>query len=128
MLVGVSYSLPLILSFLVAVVEFTAPKCASYRPRFGEETCFFSGNSSKIYSTITILKIYIKCSLCFINDNYYVYQIERTSKGIWFFLPMGLALMVNTGIFISIIVTLYRHYSNMKQFKLKNKEGDMADK
>ena len=41
---------------------------------------------------------------------------------------MGLALMVNTGIFISIIVTLYKHYSNMKQFKLKNKEGDMADK
>ena len=56
------------------------------------------------------------------------YQIERTSKGIWFFLPMGLALMVNTGIFVSIIVTLYKHYSNMKQFKLKNKEGDMADK
>jgi len=41
---------------------------------------------------------------------------------------MALALMVNTGIFISITVTLYKVYGNMQQFKLKNKEGDIADK
>ena len=49
MLVGLSYGLPLIVSFLTVIVEFGAPQCASYRPRFGEETCFFSGNALKMY-------------------------------------------------------------------------------
>ena len=43
-LVGCSYGLPLIVSLLTIIVEFGAPQCASYRPRFGEESCFFSGN------------------------------------------------------------------------------------
>ena len=41
---------------------------------------------------------------------------------------MGIALLVNMGIFTSIMVTLYQIYGNMQQFKLKNKEGDKADK
>ena len=49
MLVGLSYGLPLIVSFLTVIVEFGSPKCASYRPRFGEETCFFSGNAVQKY-------------------------------------------------------------------------------
>ena len=42
-LVGCSYGLPLIVTILTLIVEFGAPQCASYRPRFGEESCFFSG-------------------------------------------------------------------------------------
>ena len=42
-LVGCSYGLPLVVSLLTIIVEFGAPQCASYRPRFGEESCFFSG-------------------------------------------------------------------------------------
>ena len=127
MLVGLSYGLPLIVSLLTVIVEFgynENTKCASYRPRFGEETCFFSGNVFKnmVISTSSKINFYLE------NWLFSFYYIERTSKGIWFFVPMALALMVNTGIFISITVTLYKVYGNMQQFKLKNKEGDIADK
>jgi hypothetical protein len=51
-----SYGLPLLWFLLTAIVEFTAPKCASYRPKFGERTewkqenaCFFTGNKSIPY-------------------------------------------------------------------------------
>ena len=62
MLVGLSYGLPLIVSLLTVIVEFgynENTKCASYRPRFGEETCFFSGNALKniVISTIFVTKI-----------------------------------------------------------------------
>ena len=51
-LVGCSYGLPLIVSTLTVIVEFSAPKCASYRPRFGEESCFFSGKLCTMSSRI----------------------------------------------------------------------------
>ena len=37
------YGAPLLVCFLTAVTEFSAPRCAIYRPRFGEKTCFFAG-------------------------------------------------------------------------------------
>jgi hypothetical protein len=42
------YLAPLIITALTLIVEFSSPRCASYRPRFGEETvlpdnCFFAG-------------------------------------------------------------------------------------
>ena len=62
MLVGLSYGLPLIVSLLTVIVEFGSPKCASYRPRFGEETCFFSGNAIKtiVISTSSKINFYLK--------------------------------------------------------------------
>ena len=46
-----SYGLPLIWVLITVIVEFTAPKCASYKPKFGDRTkwkepnaCFFTGN------------------------------------------------------------------------------------
>ena len=45
------YGLPLIVCFLTAVTEFSAPRCAIYRPRFGEKTCFFTGNLAYILYT-----------------------------------------------------------------------------
>jgi len=57
MLVGLSYGLPLIVSFLTVIVEFGAPQCASYRPRFGEETCFFSGNALKMYFYFNLIVV-----------------------------------------------------------------------
>ena len=57
-----------------------------------------------------------------------LYQIERTSKGIWFFAPMGVSLMVNAGIFASIIVIMYKNSANVQQLRLGNREGDTADR
>ena len=62
------------------------------------------------------------------NSNLFIVLPEKTSKGIWFFLPMGIALLVNGSIFSSIMYTLYKIYGNMQQFQLKKKDGDTADK
>ena len=64
-LVSCSYGLPMIVSILTVIVEFSAPKCAPYRPRFGEESCFFSGKLYAISSRIISLKE---------NLNHYSYQ------------------------------------------------------
>ena len=45
------YGAPLVVFFLTAVTEFSAPRCAIYRPRFGEKTCFFTGNLAYILYT-----------------------------------------------------------------------------
>ena len=47
----VGYGLPLMVCFLTAVTEFSASRCAIYRPRFGEKTCFFTGNLANILYT-----------------------------------------------------------------------------
>ena len=48
-----SYGLPLIWTFITMIVEYSAPTCAPYRPKFGfktenghANTCFFTGMSS----------------------------------------------------------------------------------
>ena len=52
------YGAPLVVLLLTAVTEFSAPRCAIYRPRFGEKTCFFTGNLAYILYT---KDIYEKC-------------------------------------------------------------------
>ena len=37
------YGFPLIISLLTVIVEFAAERCSHFRPRFGEEHCFFAG-------------------------------------------------------------------------------------
>ena len=59
MQIALGYGIPLIISIFTLIVEFTSPRCAIYRPRFGEETCFFSGRitfaSWNIYLQISII-------------------------------------------------------------------------
>ena len=37
------YAFPTTVSIGTLTAEYLAPKCASFRPRFGEEGCFFAG-------------------------------------------------------------------------------------
>ena len=37
------YAFPTMVSIGTLTAEYLAPKCASFRPRFGEEGCFFAG-------------------------------------------------------------------------------------
>ena len=37
------YAFPTMVSIGTLVAEYLAPKCASFRPRFGEDGCFFAG-------------------------------------------------------------------------------------
>lgn len=41
------YLFPLLVSFITLLVEIFGQECAWYRPRFGEETCFFTDKWSK---------------------------------------------------------------------------------
>ena len=67
MQIASGYGIPLIISIFTLIVEFTSPRCAIYRPRFGEETCFFSGRitfaSWNIYLQISIMYMQILSSL-----------------------------------------------------------------
>ena len=42
-LVAFGYTFPTVISLFTLLAEFVAPECASYKPRFGEEGCFFAG-------------------------------------------------------------------------------------
>ena len=37
------YAFPTMVSIGTLTAEYLAPKCASFRPRFGEDGCFFAG-------------------------------------------------------------------------------------
>ena len=62
------------------------------------------------------------------TEFYMHFFIERTSKGIWFFLPMGIAVLFNAGLFTSIAYTLYKVYGSLRQFKLQEKKDGKAEK
>ena len=42
-LMAFGYTFPTFISLFTLLAEFIAPECASYKPRFGEEGCFFAG-------------------------------------------------------------------------------------
>ena len=38
-----SYGFPAFVSLCTLIAEYSSPRCATFRPRFGEEGCFFAG-------------------------------------------------------------------------------------
>ena len=82
------YVLPAIWTLVMIIVELASPRCARYKPNFGEEACFFT---------------------------------DYVAKGIWFYLPMGVALIINSIAFGSVAVVLYQHH------KLKQGLKDLVD-
>ena len=38
-----SYGFPALVSICTLIAEYSSPRCSSFRPRFGEEGCFFAG-------------------------------------------------------------------------------------
>ena len=41
--VFIGYSVPMIITLLTLAMELTLDECATGKPRFGEENCFFAG-------------------------------------------------------------------------------------
>mgnify|MGYP001164296460 FL=1 len=41
------YALPLLISIMTGITEGSAPECSMFKPRFGEETCFFTSIEAK---------------------------------------------------------------------------------
>ena len=63
---ALGYGLPLVITIMSGITEATAPECAPFKPRFAEETCFFTTVEAKI---------------------------------LWFYLPIGIFLVINTVMF-----------------------------
>ena len=42
------YGVPLIITIITGIVEVTAPECSWFKPRFGEEVCFFTTLEAKV--------------------------------------------------------------------------------
>ena len=52
---AIGYGVPFFISFLTGIVEATAPRCSSIKPRFIEGSCFFSSKSMGTTSTYIYL-------------------------------------------------------------------------
>ena len=114
----VGYGLPLMVCLLTAVTEFSAPRCAIYRPRFGEKTCFFTGNLAYILYTIDIYEFSLTNNHS-TSLNHNVNFIDKVAKGIWFFFPLGILLVINMIIFVLIVHTMYRLEQNQNVSRRK---------
>ena len=74
---------------MTGIAEASLGQCSRFRPRFNEQSCFFSG--------ILAHKSYSFCKLLFSKLYFFLLDIE--AKSIWFFLPIGAALITNTVMF-----------------------------
>ena len=70
---ALGYGLPLVITIMSGIVEATAPECSVFRPRFAEETCFFT---------------------------------TVQAKALWFYLPIGMFLFINTVMFSLTVFTI----------------------
>ena len=48
-MIVVGYTCPTLITLCTLIAEYAAPECASFRPRFGEESCFFAGKQYQSY-------------------------------------------------------------------------------
>ena len=130
-LVQSSYGLPLVLSFITMVVEFTAPECASFRPKFNMGHCFFSGKVLSHISHIleNVIRWYIdRKTFHAIEFFFIICFVERLSKGIWFYIPMGVSLLINVGAFVSIVRTLIKMNNSLKELKLNRNNCEKTNR
>ena len=55
------------------------------------------------------------------------FSTGRYAKGIWFFLPMGAALLVNIGAFVSIVRITLRVRSNLKRVSRQKSDDERKE-
>ena len=115
-LVGFSYVASVFMTLITLIVEFASPKCVSYRPKFGVKggSCFFNGKMFRNWKS-NFHKDFIY--LVEIITNIISY-IERVAKGIWLFVPMAIALLINIGVFVTVILAIWK---KKKAFETLNK-------
>ena len=46
----------------------------------------------------------------------YLY-VERLAKGIWLFLPMAIALMINFGVFVTVLAAIWKKNRALRDMK-----------
>ena len=85
------YSVPLLFLIMTGIAESSLDQCSKYRPRFNEQSCFFSGiyNFKHWSKAFRILDAIVNI----------FFSLDIESKSVWFFLPIGIALLINSVIF-----------------------------
>ena len=76
---------------MTGIAESSLGQCSKYRPRFNEEKCFFSGIYNFKHWSKAFRILHATVNLFF--------WLDIESKSVWFFLPIGIALLINTVIF-----------------------------
>ena len=74
---AIGYGVPFFISFLTGIVEATAPRCSSIKPRFIEGSCFFS---SKSMGTISTYLIWLNSSACGRVSSVQAWQVGGTDS------------------------------------------------
>ena len=126
------YAFPTMVSIGTLTAEYLAPKCASFRPRFGEEGCFFAGWPSiatlNVYTYTYIISDLTLHSLFNIVPLYDF--LELGAKYLWFYLPMSVLLLVNSFVFIALITMLCKlDHQKRKLGLMRHKErSDLGEK
>ena len=95
----VSYGFPAFVSLCTLIAEYSAPRCATFRPRFGEEGCFFAGILFIENSNSITFRLFNFEPLNYDFSIKQCYFSEPTSKYIWFYLPMTILLLINAFVF-----------------------------
>ena len=49
---------------------------------------------------------------------------ERVAKGIWLFIPMAIALMINLGVFVTVISVVWKQKKALGQIQRNSKKDD----
>ena len=91
------YVIPLVITIMTLITEFSAPECSNYKPRFSEDNCFFATHA-------------------------------KEAKIIWFYLPIGTFLLINTGLFGLTIYRLCAHEKQQQQYKFNFRNGQRNPK
>ena len=55
-----------------------------------------------------------------LNNIFYFFELERVAKGIWLFLPMAIALMINFGVFGTVIHAIWKKNKAMRTMNQGN--------
>ena len=103
-----AYAIAFILSLCATIANFlptsVLDECDFWRPRFGENKCFYSGKFSWIWLGFKFVMDYMNICFCFLFLYKYLKlmcALDRINKAIWFYTPIGLCLLIN---FIMCIV------------------------
>ena len=119
------YGAPLIITLLTCIFQFYHPKCSNVNPRIGEYHCFFP--SQWIYQSIYCLGVYLYPFTVWILQNRFHFEKKKLfylgasfAKGLWFYLPIGIALSINACAFIFTVMKICSMDKKQREINMRS--------
>ena len=114
------YGAPLIITLMTCIFQFYRPKCSIANPRIGEYHCFFP--SKWIYQSIYCTCIHSQCEFSkidFILKKLFFLEASF-AKGLWFYLPIGIALSINACAFIFTVMKICSMDKKQREINMRS--------